>query len=146
MFSIAALGPIGSDSYQAACQYSPGAEVLLFNRIADVLSAFADGRAEQVLIPVYNTREGEVKDYFRLVARMEQGFWVDNIVLPIHLSLGALANPRKEGGAITTIVGRGSVFRQCDEFINEHYPYATLMTVHDIEAAMTTIRAENKQG
>lgn len=146
MFSIATLGPIGSDSYQAARQYSPGAEVLLFNRIADVLSAFTAGRAEQVLIPVYNTREGEVKDYFRLVARMEQGFWVDNIVLPIHLSLGALANPQKGGAAITTIVGRGSVFRQCDEFINEHYPYATLMTVHDIEAAMMAIRAENKQG
>ncbi|EKD39510.1 MAG: hypothetical protein ACD_75C00380G0002 [uncultured bacterium] len=146
MFSIATLGPIGSDSYQAACQYSPGAEVLLFNRIADVLSAFTDGRVEQVLIPVYNTREGEVKDYFRLVARMEQGFWVDNIVLPIHLSLGALTNPQKRGAAITTIVGRGSVFRQCDEFINEHYPYATLMTVHDIEAAMTEIKAENKQG
>ncbi|KJR98092.1 MAG: prephenate dehydratase [Desulfobulbaceae bacterium BRH_c16a] len=146
MFSIATLGPVGSDSYQAACQYSPGTEVLMFNRIADVLTAFTDGRAEQVLIPVYNTREGEIRDYFRMVAKMAQGFWVDNIVMPIHLSLGALANPRKGGAAITTIVGRGSVFRQCDEFIEEHYPYATLMKVHDIEAAMMAILAENKQG
>lgn len=146
MISIATLGPVGSDSYQAACQYSPGADVLLFNRMADVVSAFTDGRADQLLIPVYNTREGEMKDYFRLVAKITQGFWVDNIVLPIHLSLGALANPSKGGAAIATIVGRGSVFRQCDEFINEHYPYATLMAVHDIEAAMTAIRAENKEG
>jgi prephenate dehydratase/prephenate dehydrogenase len=146
MISIATLGPVGSDSYQAACQYAPGAEVLLFNRMADVVLAFADGRADQLLIPVYNTREGEMKDYLRLVAKLTRGFWVDNIVLPIHLSLGALANPRKGGAAIATIVGRGSVFRQCDEFINEHYPYATLMAVHDIEAAMTAIRAENKAG
>lgn len=146
MLSIATLGPVGSDSHQAACQYAPGAELLLFNRIADVLAAFRNGLADRLLIPVYNTREGEIKDYFRLVARMEQGFWVDNIVLPIHLSLGALANPDKGGAPITTIVGRGSVFRQCDEFIDEHYPYATLMKVPDIEAAMTAIKSENNQG
>ena len=146
MMSIATLGPVGSDSYQAASLYSPGAELLLFQRIADVLTAFIEGKVQHAIIPVYNTREGEVKDYFRLVAKMEQSFWIDNVVLPIHLSLGALIRPSLKGEAITTIVGRNSVFRQCDEYIDEHYPAATLMAVHDIEAAMTTIRAENKQG
>jgi prephenate dehydratase/prephenate dehydrogenase len=146
MMSIATLGPVGSDSYQAAGLYSPGAELMLFQRIADVLTAFIEGKVQHAIIPVYNTREGEVKDYFRLVAKMEQSFWIDNVVLPIHLSLGALAHPSLEGPAITTIVGRNSVFRQCDEYIDEHYPAATLMAVHDIEAAMTAMRAENKQG
>lgn len=146
MMSIATLGPVGSDSYQAASLYSPGAELVLFKRIADVLTAFIDGKVQHAIIPVYNTREGEVKDYFRLVAKMEHSFWVDNVVLPIHLSLGALARPSPGGVAITTIVGRNSVFRQCDEYIDEHYPDATLMAVHDIESAMTAIRVENKQG
>ncbi len=146
MISIATLGPVGSDSYQAASLYSPGAELMLFKRIADVLNAFIEGKVEHAVIPVYNTREGEVKDYFRLVAKMENSFWIDNIVLPIHLSLGALARPSSGGVAISTIVGRSSVFRQCDEYIGEHHPDATLMAVHDIEAAMTAIRTENKQG
>lgn len=146
MPSIATLGPVGSDSYQAACQYSPDTELLLFNRIADILTAFKDGRAQYALVPVYNTREGEVKEYFRLIAKMEQGYWIDNVVLPIHLSLGALPHPDTHDGAITTIVGRSSIFRQCDEFIDEKYPDATLMAVHDIEGAMADICREKKPG
>jgi chorismate mutase / prephenate dehydratase len=146
MPSIATLGPVGSDSYQASRQYAPNAEILLYNRIADIFTAFSGGKVEHALIPVYNTREGEVKEYFRLMAKLHQGFWIDNVVLPIHLSLGALAAPEKRDTAITTIVGRSSVFRQCDEFIDENYPDATLMAVHDIERAMAAIRLENKQG
>jgi prephenate dehydratase/prephenate dehydrogenase len=142
---IATLGPVGSDSYQASNQYAPNAEILLYNRIADIFTAFSEGKVEHALIPVYNTREGEVKEYFRLMAKLHQGFWIDNIVLPIHLSLGALAAPEKGDTAITTIVGRSSVFRQCDEFIDANYPDATLMAVHDIEKAMASIRLENKQ-
>ena len=146
MSSIATLGPVGSDSYQACCQYSPNAELFIYNRIADVLTAFREGRVQFALIPVYNTREGEVKEYFRLMAKTEQCYWIDNVVLPIHLSLGALPHPEKDENAITTIVGRSSVFRQCDEFIEENYPDATLMAVHDIEEAMAAICHENKQG
>jgi chorismate mutase/prephenate dehydratase len=145
MPTIATLGPAGSDSYQASLQYSPHAELLLHNRLADVLSAFSEGKAEYALIPVYNTREGEVKEYFRLMAKLEEGYWVDNVVLPIHLSLGALFSPAKGNTAIDTIVGRSSVFRQCEDFIEEHYPDVTLMAVHDIEAAMTDLCRANKQ-
>jgi prephenate dehydratase/prephenate dehydrogenase len=144
--TIATLGPVGSDSYQASRQYSPHAEILLYNRIADIFAAFKEGRVQYAIIPVYNTREGEVKEYFRLMAKMDQGYWIDNVVLPIHLSLGALSPPEKGDTVITTIVGRSSVFRQCEEFIEENYPDATLMAVHDIEKAMTSIRLENKQG
>lgn len=144
MPSIATLGPVGSDSYQASLQYAPDAELLLFNRITDVLAAFLEGRVQFALIPVYNTRQGEVKEYFKLMAKMEQGYWVDNVVLPIHLSLGALPHSDKSENTITTIVGRSSVFRQCDEFIEENYPGATLMAVPDIEAAMAAISREKK--
>ncbi len=144
MISIATLGPVGSDSYQAARLYSPDAELSLFNRIVDVLAAFIAGKAQHAIIPVYNTREGEVKDYFRLVAKMDQGFWIDNIVLPIHLSMGGLTHPSPDGAAIDTIVGRSSVFRQCDEYIDEHYPNVTRMAVVDIEAAMTEIQTYNR--
>jgi len=143
--TIATLGPVGSDSYQASCQYSPDAEIMLYNRIADIFAAYKEGRVQYAIIPVYNTREGEVKEYFRLMAKMDQGYWIDNVVLPIHLSLGALSSPGKGDTVITTIVGRSSVFRQCEEFIEENYPDATLMAVHDVEKAMTSIRLENKQ-
>lgn len=142
MSTIATLGPVGSDSYQAARQFSPTAKLLLFNRIPDALSALSTGHAEKGLIPVYNTREGEVKEYFRLMAKMDNAYWIDNVVLPIHLSLGALPSTTDKDIQITTIVGRSSVFRQCDEYIDAHYPDATLMAVHDIEDAMSRIHLD----
>lgn len=144
MKSLATLGPVASDSYRAARRYLPEGEIVLFSRIADVVTAYLEGRVDLALIPVYNTREGEVKEYFRLVSKMAKGHWIDNLVLPIHLSLGTLTGSSTDETPITTIVGRNSVFRQCDEFIDSHYPHATLMAVHDIEAAMNTIRKEGR--
>lgn len=144
MFSIATQGPIGSDSFQAARQYAPDARILLFNRASDILAAFLGGDAEYALVPVYNTREGEIKETFRLVTQLDQGYWIDNVVLPIHLSLGAISKTALTSTSIDTIVGRSSVFRQCEEYIDEHFPRATLMSVQDIEAALADIRTHNK--
>lgn len=144
MFSIATQGPIGSDSYQAARQYAPDAQVLLFNRISDILGAFLRDEADYALVPVYNTREGEIKESFRLVTQLEQGYWIDNVVLPIHLSLGSISGAEPDLSGIETIVGRSSVFRQCEEYIDEHFPQATLMSVQDIEAALVDIRTNRR--
>ena len=146
MSSITTLGPVGSDSYQACRQYDPNANITLSTRISEVLANFSGQNDELALIPVYNTREGEVKEYFRLIANMENCHWIDNVVLPIHLSLGALENPDKGGAPIHTIVGRGSVFRQCAEYLDEHFPDVVLMAVTDIDNAMLSIVNENKLG
>ncbi len=139
MISIATLGPDGSDGCQAARKYSPDATLRFYNRIADIINAFINEETDLALIPIYNTREGEIKEYFRLMEQLEEGYWIDNIVLPIHLSLGAL--PHQEGNRlITTIVGRGSVFRQCEDYIAENYPEATLITVQDIDSYLIKIK------
>jgi prephenate dehydratase/prephenate dehydrogenase len=139
MISIATLGPDGSDGCQAARRYAPDATLRFYNRIPDIINAFVNEETDVALIPIYNTREGEIKEYFRLMEQLEEGYWIDNIVLPIHLSLGALQQPdgKRE---IKTIVGRGSVFRQCEEYIAENYPTATLMTVQDIDMILADIK------
>ena len=139
MIRIATLGPKGSDSYNAALQYAPEAEIQLHMRISEIVETFKSGAADYAIIPVYNTREGEVKDYFRLVSQLEDGYWIDNIVLPIHLSLARLAADQEPMPAIEYIVGRGSVFRQSDEYLDTHFPHATLMAVQDIEASFQDI-------
>jgi chorismate mutase/prephenate dehydratase len=144
MPSIATIGPVGSDCYQAAHQYAPDAELILFRKLSAIINAFSKGEVDQALIPVYNTREGEVKEYFRLVSQMEEGYWIDNVVLPIHLSLGSLVNKPDILSTISTIIGRGSVFKQCDEYIEDTFPDATLMAVQDIEQAMLEIKRERR--
>jgi len=143
MISIATLGPQGSDGYRAALQYSPDAKLFLYNHIPDIINAFLKDDVDIAFVPIYNTREGEIKEYFRLQQLLVNGYWVDNLVLPIHLSFGCL----KQNGAPVSpekIIGRGSVFKQCNDYISEHYPNATLMSVPDIGAAMDDIKENNR--
>ncbi len=138
MITIATLGPVGSDGYRAARQYSPDAELILFNRVPDVIEAFLHEKADFAFVPIYNTREGEIKEYFRLQELLREGYWEDNLVLPIHLSFAALQQTSSFNPEI--IVGRGAVFKQCVDYISEYYPQATLMTVPDIGVAMANIK------
>lgn len=143
MIQIATLGPHGSDGHRAALQYAPEAELHLYNRIPDIINAFLKEEVDFAFIPIYNTREGEIKEYFRLQELLHEGYWVDNLVLPIHLSFGCL---KHQGKVVSpqNIIGRGSVFKQCEDYISEYYPDATLMSVPDIGAAMADIKENNR--
>jgi prephenate dehydratase/prephenate dehydrogenase len=144
MVSIATLGPAGSDSYLAAKQYNPDAELVCFNSMYELLSAYQAGKAGLALIPVYNTREGEIKEYFRFLIELKGYYWVDNVVLPIHLSIGAIDSAVAViDTTIDTIVGRGSVFNQCKDYLKANFPDATLITVHDIEAKLREIKEQS---
>ncbi len=142
MTTIATLGPIGSDCYRAVKEHDSNAEIILFRRLQDAFDCFVRNKSDQLLIPVYNTREGESREYFKLLENMEKGYWIDNVVLPIHLSLGSVVD-KENVGPIEVIVGRGSVFNQCRDYIDTHFPEATLMTVQDIERSIRTIKEQN---
>ena len=143
MISIATLGPHGSDGYRAARQHSPDAKLILYTRIPDIINAFLDEEVDFAFVPIYNTREGEIKEYFRLLELLTEGYWVDNLVLPIHLSFGSLKQDASTAPP-SKIIGRGSVFKQCEDYISEHYPDATLMSVPDIGLAMDDIKEHNR--
>jgi prephenate dehydratase/prephenate dehydrogenase len=143
MISIATLGPHGSDGYRAARQYLPDAELILYNRIPDIINAFLKEEVDFAFVPIYNTREGEIKEYFRLQELLSAGYWVDNLVLPIHLSIGCLQQEKNDAAPLN-IVGRGAVFKQCEDYISKNHPQATLMTVPDISAAMLDITENNR--
>ena len=138
MTRISTLGPHGSDSCQAALSYETNVEVLLFNHIDDVLTCVERGESDYALIPVYNTREGEIKEYFRVMAELGQNFWVDNIVMPIHLSLGGI-NSRIRLDQIRFIYGRSSVVNQCEDYISRNMPQATRVSIYDVSAAVQEI-------
>ena len=138
MKKIATLGPEGSDSFQAVKHYSDNLEILLFNQISEIMESFRSGQSELAFIPVYNTREGEVKEYFRMMEKLDSGYWIDNVVLPIHLSLGGIS-PDQSFKDVRVIIARSGVFKQCEEYIATHMPYATLVSVYDIETAISDL-------
>lgn len=136
MVSIATIGPQGSHAWQAARQYNPQADIETHPHMSGVFEAFAKGGADYALVPVYNTREGQSKEFFHLMRKMAKGVWVDNTMLPVHLSLGALnsASPLK------TIIAKSASLRQCEDYIADCFPRATLIAVHDLEQAAAEIQ------
>lgn len=138
MKSIATLGPKGSTSWLAAQRFAPEARILLFPMVSAVIDALTSGRADLAMIPVYNTREGEIKEYFKMLEKLDRASWVDNIVLPIDLSLGALDNRHE----IKLLIGKGSDLRQCGEYLAGIFPSLPQMAVHDTDTAIEEIKSK----
>ncbi|MDH3392855.1 MAG: prephenate dehydrogenase/arogenate dehydrogenase family protein [Desulfobulbaceae bacterium] len=136
MTTIATLGPEGSHAFQAARHHNPDAALQLFPQISAVLNAFKEGKADHALIPVYNTREGEIREYFHQMESLQDGHWIDNVVLPIHLALGA-----QDDQEPAQIVGTDPELRQCDEYLTNHFPATPRLAVRDIEKAIQEIKA-----
>lgn len=138
MTTIATLGPEGSHAWQAARRFHPDAAIITHARIAAVLESFRGKKAEYAVIPVYNTREGESKEYFRTMEMVDKGYWIDNVVLPIQLSLGCL----KEKSELKLLVGATEILRQCEDFIASRFPAVPLLAVQDLESALQEIRRD----
>jgi chorismate mutase/prephenate dehydratase len=135
MKTIATLGPEGSHALEAAKHYNPEAEIKLYPLIPAVLDALKRGETDQAIIPVYNTREGEIKEFFRLMTRVNGVSWIDNVVLPIKLSLGTL----DAESPVEMLIGRASDLRQCEDYIAGRFPYISQMAVRDPVEAITDI-------
>jgi len=135
MAIIATIGPPGSQAWQAAGRYLPQARIALLPTIKAVLESFANGGADFAVIPIYNTREGQIKDV-RVLEDLRYGYWIDNIVLPIHLSLGAL----DDSSPLTVVAGTAAVLKQCDEFISANFPEVSILTVQDLGAHIAEIK------
>lgn len=141
MVTIATLGPEGSHSWQAARQYDPSAELLLLPSPAAVLRAFSEGRATKAMLPAHNTREGRNREFFQLLTADRRAHWQDNVILPVHLSLGT---PQAEG-PITTLVGRAPLLRQCEEYLAANHPRADRLAAHDLDRAIAELRAAGRE-
>ena len=140
MTSIATLGPEGSSSWQAARQFDPDAEIKLFPNTPSVIRAFTEKQADLAVIPVYNTREGESIEYFRIMQKLSKANWINNVVLPIHLSLGAI----DEAHPLAMLIGKGNSFRQCEEYITNNYPLLPQLTVTDLQQAINDAKESHK--
>ncbi|MCL2340116.1 MAG: prephenate dehydrogenase/arogenate dehydrogenase family protein [Proteobacteria bacterium] len=139
MKTIATLGPEHSQSWQAAVQYDREAEIRLFPHVRALLDAFAAREVEYAVLPVYNTREGEKKQYFRFFDQIKSGYWVDNVVLHSTLSLGVF-DEESAVADLRLLIGKREAFNQCEEFIEDRLPGITEMSVTDIGQAVAEIR------
>ncbi|MBU0480432.1 MAG: prephenate dehydrogenase/arogenate dehydrogenase family protein [Proteobacteria bacterium] len=142
MTTIATLGTEGSLDWEAARRYRPEAQIRSFPHISAMINAFSQGRTDLAIIPAYNTRDGENKEFLRAMAQLESGCWVDNLVMPIHLSLGAV----DEKSAIDLVIGKPHLLKQCSEFFTDSFPDASIMATQNLEQDLAAIVRERKMG
>jgi len=140
MKSIATLGPAGSSSWQAAERFDHDAAIKIFPNTSSVIKAFLEQQTDLALIPVYNTREGESLEYFRIMEKLRSAHWIDNVVLPIHLSLGSIDDHQP----LSMLIGKSNSFRQCEEYITNHYPLLPQLTVIDLQRAIDDVKHQNR--
>jgi chorismate mutase/prephenate dehydratase len=140
MKSIATLGPEGSSSWQAAKQFDPDAAIKIFPNTPSVIKAFTEKQTDLALIPVYNTREGESIEYFRIMEKLSSANWIDNVVLPIHLSLGTI----DDSHPLSMLIGKSNSFRQCEEYITNNYPLLPQLTITDLQQVINDVKQQNK--
>lgn len=145
MLTIATLGPVNSHAWQAASRYATGADLKLYPHTKALVQAFISGEVQLAIVPIYNTREGENKQYFRLFDKIRSGYWIDNIVLDSHLSLGVFAADERIAD-LELLIGRPSVFRQCEEYIGNLFDDIALMSVQDMERAIGEVRQQGLAG
>ena len=138
MTTIAVVGPQGSHSCLAATRFSAEAEQKLYPDLKQAVRAFQSLETEQMVIPVYNTRVGGLLKSFQILEKLKNSFWIDNVVLPIHLSLGSLDRELE----LKMLLGTSPILRQCEDYINRIYPGIPLMTVSNIVQAMREIKEE----
>ena len=138
---LGTLGPEQSHAWQAATCCAPEAEIRLYPHSGGLVDAFIRREVDRIVIPIYNTRQGENKQYFRLFEQVKEGYWLDNIVLPSNLSLGVFS-PDVQAGELEVLLGKRAVFRQCEEYICGAFPDAALTTVHDLEQAVRRLQEQ----
>ncbi|PIE55703.1 MAG: prephenate dehydratase [Desulfobulbus propionicus] len=145
MSSIATIGPEKGQAWLAASNYAGHRNVRLYPHVRELLSAFAAGEVDQAVVPVYNTREGENKQSFRLFDQLRYGFWIDNVVLQSDLALGLLS-PTDTLDDLHTIVGCRSAFTQCEAYLEEHFADVALLSVPDTEQALSRLYRSSGYG
>jgi len=145
MTIVATLGPKNSHAWQAAEQYAPKADIKLYPHTSALIDGFVRDECTYAVVPVYNTRAGENKKFFRLFDRIKKGYWIDNIVLSANLSLGVFEKDTSLE-RLEILVGKRSVFRQSGEYIGDTFPDIALLSVHDLDQAIERIRSQGLSG
>lgn len=139
MTIIGIIGAKNSNTWQAVKQYDPTAEIRSFPHHTALAEGYDLGEVERMVLPVYNTKIGGILRSFQVMEKMQEGYWIDNIVQPITLSLGSL----DQTSALDILTGTGQVMQQCEEYLAHTFSDCSLLTTVNLENSIATIRDQN---
>ncbi|WP_052456838.1 prephenate dehydratase domain-containing protein [Candidatus Ishikawella capsulata] len=140
---IAFLGPKGSFSYLAACNYASRlckkiVEVSCI-KFRDIINKVENQQAEYAILPLENSTSGSINDVYDLLPYTKLSI-VNEIILPIDHCI--LVSTKTDLQKIKTIYSHVQPFQQCSNFINS-FPHWNIKYTQSTAAAMQTVSLLN---
>lgn len=140
---IAFLGPKGSYSHLAACQYAARHFDQLIEcgcqKFQDIFTQVETGQADYAILPIENTSSGSINDVYDLLQHTSLSI-VGELTNPIdHCVLVAKDSDLDQ---IETVYSHPQPFQQCSQFINR-YPYWKIVYTESTAAAMKKVAKLN---
>ncbi len=133
---LAVSGESGSFSEEAGLLYaqrmSLDVEIDFAVDMEGVLARVESGNVDMGIFPVVNSRGGLVRPAFDAMGR-HSFVVVDELWLEVHQCLLVLSGVKKE--EITNITSHSQAIAQCDRFIKQHFPEASLTEWEDTAKA-----------
>ena len=139
MTIIGIIGAKNSNTWQAVQQYDPAAEIRSFPHHSALAKAYDEATLDLMILPVYNTKIGGILRSFQVMEKMKDGYWIDNIVQPITLSLGTLDTTTE----IDILTSTGQIMQQCEEYLALGFTDCSLLTTVNLEKSIQTIKDKN---
>jgi prephenate dehydratase len=134
---VAALGPDGTYSSEAARQYFPDSEIVFDTPITSVVDRVADGDCARGIVPIENSIQGIVTESFDSL--FHRGLYVHGeTVLDIHHTLAGVQQP-EQPEEITRIFTHTQAAAQCRNYFQKRYPAAEIVTKDSTAEGMAIV-------
>lgn len=138
--NIGCLGPKGSYSYEAACNYKCEKDnIIEFDTISTVVEKLECGIIDRCIVPIENAIQGSVIDTMDSILKYEDIFIVDEIILDIKHSFMS----KTRDGKIARIYSHPQALAQCATYLNEYYPDVQKIPVSSTSYAASLAQKES---
>ncbi len=140
---IAALGPAGTFSHEAALKYDGSAEMIFVNSIWDVFELVEQKKADSGIVPVENSIEGGVGITLDALIETDEKI-KQEIIIPIRHCLCGFGDI----GEIEEVRSHTQALGQCRNFLhslNKETPVKTFQSSSTAAAAEETARLKDRK-
>jgi len=122
--SIGFLGPQGTFSHEAALTYTSDKNCILkgYASIQEVLTAVENNEIDEAVVPIENSLEGAINVTLDFLARENDLYIVNELIIPINLNLVVKNGTAAED--IKMIISHPQPLGQCRNYLNDYFQSA----------------------
>lgn len=135
------LGPKGTFSYEAACEYAKDQDLIEYKTIKDIIFAIEKNEIDEGIVPIENSLQGGVTETIDSLIESKEIFIKKSVILKIKQNL--IANSNYKISEIKEIYSHPQALAQCRKYIEENLYHVTINQVSSTALAAKEIKTKN---